>query len=149
LLAGAAGMGGVGTIATPWSLRLRRRRFAIRGLPPVLEGLRVVHIADTHLGPRIPGPFIESAVGLALSLKPDLVGVGGDYIHLNSTLIGRAAALFRPLCEALPGRVVGVLGNHDHWCDGEGMAAAMRAIGVRMIDNDRVFLQSREGPLLA
>ena len=46
-----------------------------------------------------------------------------------------------PLCKlGIP--VLGTLGNHDWYADGKRMSAALTAIGVRMIDDDRVFLDA-------
>lgn len=137
-------LGGAGAIAEaafvgPWRLTTARYTVPIADLPACFEGLRIAHIADTHLGPRIPSEFVREAVRLAIDLKPDLFFLGGDYIHNGTHFIKPAAALVRPLVETnIP--VVGVLGNHDWYGDGEAMGAALVREGVRMIDNDRTFL---------
>ncbi|MEO1535757.1 MAG: hypothetical protein AAFS11_09405, partial [Planctomycetota bacterium] len=79
----ATGVGGVAysTLAGPWSLRVARQGVNIRGLAPGYSGLRVLQISDIHLGPRIPGSFVERVVRRGLSLNPDLVVLTGDYIH--------------------------------------------------------------------
>jgi hypothetical protein len=65
----------------------------------------------------------------------------GDYIHSEIRWIRPAAELFRPLVESgVP--ALGVLGNHDWWAAGNEMRAALERIGVRMIDNDRVFIDA-------
>jgi len=138
----AIGTGGVSTATTPWSLRVRRYRVPIRGLPRELDGLKIVQISDTHLGPRIPASFIREAVELSLSLKPHLFVLTGDYIHMGRSHISLAAELFAPLTR--PGAsefgVLGVLGNHDHYGDASQIHAALERVGVRMIDNARVFI---------
>ncbi|MGE3107277.1 MAG: metallophosphoesterase [Phycisphaerales bacterium] len=139
--------GGVAAHATlvgPWSIATRRYRVPIRGLPRTLDGLRIVQVSDTHLGPRIPRSHIEHAVRRALALTPDLVVLTGDYVHMGKAHIAPAAELFIPLTRPGASRlgVLGVLGNHDFYADGPAMARALRAIGVRMIDNDRVFLDA-------
>lgn len=148
VLVSTAVLGG-GTVAYssfvgPWSIVVRRYRVPIRGLPPALDGLRLVQISDTHLGPRIPREHVERAVQLALGLKPDLFVLTGDYVHMGTAHIAPAAALFKPLTApgAAPLGVVGVLGNHDFYADGPAMSRALQAIGVRMIDNDRVFIDA-------
>jgi uncharacterized protein len=137
-------LGGAGAIAEaafvgPWRLTTARYTVPIADLPGCLEGLRIVHIADTHLGPRIPSEFVRDAVRRAIDLKPDLFFLGGDYIHNGTHFIKPAAVLVRPLVETnIP--VVGVLGNHDWYGDGVAMGAALVREGVRMVDNDRMFL---------
>jgi predicted MPP superfamily phosphohydrolase len=129
------------TLVDPWDLKVARYRVPIRDLPAGLDGLRLVQLSDTHLGPRIPAAFIRHAVEMALDLKPDLIALTGDYIHNGPTFIGPAAGLFKPLIDW--GRpVVGVLGNHDWYADGREMSRALAALGVRMIDNGRLWLDA-------
>lgn len=134
----------------PNTIAVRRYRISIRGLPASLDGLRIVQISDTHLGPRVHESHIARAVRIALDEKPDLVALTGDYVHNGPGPIDRAAELLAPLVDA-PGviGVVGVLGNHDWYADGPRMRGALRAIGVRMIDNDRVFLDASSRSLTA
>ena len=152
---GCAGAGGVySSCVEPWSLRVRRYSIPIAGMAPGLDGLRLVQLSDTHLGPRIPASFIKEAVELARSLAPDLYLLTGDYVHNGVEYIEPAAALFRPLLEPRAGLIgtLGVLGNHDHYADAARMTAALTAVGVRMLDNARVFLDAKErrlSPILA
>jgi uncharacterized protein len=137
-------LGGAGAIAEaafigPWRLTVVKYTVPIKDLPPSLEGLRIVQIADTHLGPRIPSEFVREAVARAIDLKPDVFCLVGDYIHNGTHFIKPAAALMRPLVETNK-PVVGVLGNHDWYGDGDAVSAAMSGVGVRMIDNDRLYL---------
>lgn len=148
LAKGGLGVAGIGlsagpayaTIAEPWNLHIDRVTVLIRDLPEDLDGMRVVQISDTHMGPRVPRSFIASAVRKAIELKPDLIALTGDYVCISDTYIEDAAEVFRPLVGAARFGVVGVLGNHDHWIDGPRMSRLMTDLGIRMIDNDRVFL---------
>ncbi len=142
-LAGA-GTGGVvlaATCVTPWDFRVARYRFPIPGLPRELDGLRLVQISDTHLGPRIPADYLRRVVAAAIAMKPDLFLLTGDYVHNGAGPNKLVVSLFEPLTAAgIP--AIGVLGNHDWYGDGPDMARRLRGIGVRMIDNDRLFLTS-------
>lgn len=140
-VAGAAGWG-VATAASPWSFEIGRYRVAIRDLPVELDGLVLVQISDTHLGPRIPAEYVRRVVDAAIALKPDLVVLSGDYVHNGPMYIEPAAGLFAPLA-ASGTPVVGTLGNHDWYADGPGMSRALQAVGVRMLDNRRVYLDAR------
>ncbi len=139
-LAGTAGGLGLAraTLLDPWDLQVRSYRVPIAGLPEGLDGLRVVQLADLHLGPRVPLPYLEQAVSRAAGLRPDLVVLTGDYIHNGRRNIDAAARLFDPLVRAqIP--TVGVLGNHDWYGGGYAMSEALARTGVVMIDNARVF----------
>lgn len=130
------------TLMDPWNLKVRTYRVTIRDLPPGLDGVRFVQLSDTHLGPRVPAAFIARAVRAAVALRPTVVLLTGDYIHNGSGHIAQAAALFQPLrSAAIP--TVAVLGNHDWYGDGPAMARALQGVGVRMVDNGRVYLDAR------
>jgi predicted MPP superfamily phosphohydrolase len=140
------GVGGVGSLVSgtcvqPWDLRLARYRVPIRGLPAVLDGLRIVQLSDTHLGVRVPASYLRDAVRRAIDLRPDLFALTGDYIHNGRRFIEPAAALFEPLIAT--GRpVVGVLGNHDWYGGGAAMSRELVVRGVHMLDNRRVWLNA-------
>jgi predicted MPP superfamily phosphohydrolase len=127
----------------PNLITVRTYRVPIKGLPSALDGFRIVQLSDTHLGPRVHASHIEHAVRIAIEQKPDLIALTGDYVHQSAGVIEAAAELFKPLMDA-PGikGIVGVLGNHDWHTDGERMGRALTDLGVRMIDNDRVFLDA-------
>lgn len=140
---GLAGVGGggvllVATCVTPWDFKVVRYTVPIARLPRSLDGVRFVQISDTHLGPRIPADYLRRVIEHALALKPDAFILSGDYVHNGKGPNELAASLFEPLTRAAP--VVGVLGNHDWYGDGPDMARRLKAIGVRLVDNDRVFL---------
>lgn len=78
------------------------------GLPAELDGLRIAHLSDFHLGmPSRGRRAVERAVDWVEERQPDLVCLTGD-------LLSRAGGepLLRSLVGRLPGAFV-VLGNHD------------------------------------
>ena len=78
------------------------------GLPPQLEGVRIAHLSDFHLGsPSRSARAIERAVAWVEERRPDLVAITGDLLARRS---GEPA--LRRLLERLPGAFA-VLGNHD------------------------------------
>ena len=136
----AAAAPGYATLVEPWAIQVRRYQVPIAGLPDSLKGMRVVQVSDTHLGPRIPESFVVQAYRMAIELQPDLVMLTGDHVHDGIKENRRAAELCKPLVEGCPGGVVGVLGNHDWWGDGQGLSRILTGVGVRMIDNNRVWI---------
>lgn len=130
------------TLAEPWDLRVARYAVSIRDLPPALRGLRVVFIADTHHGPRVPADFVRRAFRNALDLKPDVLALGGDYVHNGLYQVAPAAALISEFTKTAPCPVVGVLGNHDWYASGPAMSRELTAAGVRMLDNRFVYLDA-------
>jgi uncharacterized protein len=88
-------------------LRTRVRDVRIDGLPHELDGLRIAHLSDFHLG--VPGRgrvAVRAAVDWVVERRPDLVCLTGDLLShprgrsLLETLLERVEPFF-------------VLGNHD------------------------------------
>jgi len=93
-------------------LRLRRRRLKLPGLPPELDGLKLLHISDLHGGAFGPaGRAIGKLVKASRRADADLVLFTGDMTDKKKDL-----RPFLPLLAEIGGRYgkFAVLGNHDH-----------------------------------
>lgn len=89
---------------------LRRRvvEVELEGVPPELDGLRIAHLSDFHLGvPSRGRRASEDAVAWVAERRPDLVCVTGDLLSRR-----RGLPLLERLLREL-GRCFVVLGNHD------------------------------------
>src|SRR5215207_2002186 len=88
-------------------LRTRVLDVPIEGLPAELDGLRIAHLSDFHLGPPSRGTVaVRKAATWVRERRPDLVVATGD---LLSRPRGRDQ-----LDETLKGLdAFAVLGNHD------------------------------------
>ncbi len=133
-----AGLGYWSTCVAPRRLVVRRFETVIPGLPAALDGLRIAHLTDTHLGPYISAGHIRRAVEMANGEHPQLVVLTGDYVHRTPAAIEPCADLLGEL-RGEHG-VVAVLGNHDHWEGAQESNAHLERVGIRMLDNDRVFV---------
>lgn len=90
-------------------LRTRVLEVPIDGLPPELDGLRVAHLSDFHLGvPSRGAVAVERAVEWVAERRPDLVCITGDLLSRP-----RGEPLLRRLLARL-GPAFAVLGNHDY-----------------------------------
>jgi predicted MPP superfamily phosphohydrolase len=90
-------------------VRLRELDVELPALPPELDGLRIAHLSDFHLG--VPSPGIGAvwrAAVWARERKPDLVAVSGDLLTHP-----RGEPMLRQLVSVLPRPTFAVLGNHD------------------------------------
>lgn len=135
---------GVGALVTPWSIRTARYTVEIADLPQELDGFRIVQVSDTHLGPRIPRRHIRRALEAAAALKPDLLALTGDYVHMGDWYISPAVEMFAEHVSrrSAPSGVVAVLGNHDHYGDAPRTIKELKAAGIRVLDNDRCFISA-------
>ena len=89
-------------------LRTRVLEVPIAGLPEELDGLRIAHLSDFHLGiPSRGSVATERAVAWVARRKPDIVCVTGDLVsHPRGVplLVRLLGTLERPFV---------ILGNHD------------------------------------
>ncbi len=90
-------------------MRLRTLDVPIAGLPAKLDGLRVAHLSDFHLGlPSRGGVAVERAVEWTAKRRPDLVCLTGDLLSRGS-----GEERLRLLLARLPEPSFAILGNHD------------------------------------
>jgi uncharacterized protein len=78
--AGAAGLGYALLAELRW-FRVTRRTVPLRGLPPALDGLRLVQLTDIHHGTWLALDYVRQVVDAANGLRPDVVLLTGDYVH--------------------------------------------------------------------
>ena len=141
VFAGAAVAGAYPLLGEPHRLVVTRRTFPLRSLPGELDGLRILQLTDIHHGPWTTLGRVRRIVELANSLDADLIALTGDYIQRHKDYAPPVAAALAGLRAKIG--VVGVLGNHDWWLDGPLCRRELIGAGVRMIDNDRVFITPR------
>lgn len=122
-------------------VRLDSVRVPLLGLPPELEGLRIVHLSDFHLGvPSRGARAAERAVEWAVEQNPDLVVVTGDLLSRR-----RGERCLRELLARLP-RCYAILGNHDLAISRDPFAerTALREVeGAKLLSDEGVMLDIR------
>jgi uncharacterized protein len=106
----AAAVGAWSLVEAQWVER-RELDVAVDGLPDALDGFRILHLSDLHLGmPSLAGVALDRAVAWSKEARPDLVAVTGDLV----TRRGGEEKL-REALGGLESRhgAFAVLGNHD------------------------------------
>ena len=120
-------------------MRLRILELEVPRLPEDLDGLRIVHLSDFHLGVPSPGArAVERGVEWAAQRRPDLVCITGDLLTHP-----RGEPRLRALVEQLPQPAFAVLGNHDYAIARDPQA---KASNLRELAPARLLLD--EGELL-
>lgn len=116
----------------------------ITALPPALDGLRIVHVSDLHIGDFMPRTAIRRAVDMINAVQPDLVALTGDLIsYARDPLEDCIVELSR---LRAPLGVWGCHGNHERWAGLEARAQALFAhYGMHVLRQQCVELSWRGG----
>jgi uncharacterized protein len=107
----ATGLGAAWSLFESQWVELRRVDVPVAGLPRELDGFRILHLSDLHLGMLSLGPLaLDRAVEWSTEEDPDLIAITGDLVTRRGGKWKLEEALSR--LEA-PYGVFAVLGNHD------------------------------------
>jgi len=123
-----------------------RRRSNGRVAAPGPRPLRIVQIADPHLGPWQPVHRLRRQIERLVSHEPDLVLLTGDFLTMESAATpGALAEALAPLGR-LAGRCFAVFGNHDHEAPAE-VRAGLHAAAVRLLVDEATTVMTEAGPV--
>jgi predicted MPP superfamily phosphohydrolase len=111
------------------------------GWPPEKDGYRIAVFADMHIRDRYTVEQTLKAVAVVLEEQPDMCVIAGDFVgywkESSPSLLEEALWPLR----YLPGKVLGILGNHDYWNGGaRGVSTVAEHLGIRMLRNEAVEL---------
>jgi len=106
-----------------------------------LDGLKIIHLSDTHHSPFTPLEHIARAVKIANRLKPDLFLLTGDYVSHEDRYIAPVAEVLGNL-KAESG-IYACFGNHDHWTNADLVTHLFRGEGINVLINEGVRMQAR------
>jgi predicted MPP superfamily phosphohydrolase len=145
--------GGLPLLAAAYGATAGRRRYRvvtvevpITGLPPSLEGLRIVHLSDLHIGDFTPRAAIRRAVDRANTVKPDLAVLTGDLITGERDPLEDCIAELSRLQAPLG--VWGCHGNHERWAGVEARAQALfQRHGMHLLRHQAMELSWRGGAI--
>jgi len=115
------------------SLRPVHYRFTAPGLK---RDLKLVMLADTHIGRGSPPGETQKIVGLVNSLDPDMVLFVGDILDAGPDRIGHHADEL----SGIKAPRVGVLGNHEGYVGKQRSLAFFKRAGIRTLVDERLDL---------
>jgi predicted MPP superfamily phosphohydrolase len=139
LALGVSAAGGTyGLLEAKWC-RVLRVGVGVPALPDPFVGTTVAFLSDVHHGPYVPRSYVRHVVAMTNALAPDLVALGGDYVHKDRKYIAPAIAELGALRAPL-GRFA-VLGNHDNWEGGPETKDALAGAGITEVTNAGVWVE--------
>jgi predicted MPP superfamily phosphohydrolase len=127
-----------GVFNASWT-RITRTTVRLANLPEAWRGRTAALISDVHLGHVRNGSFLRRMVAKILREEPDAIFIAGDLFDGTAIDAGRAA---EPLNElTAPQGVYFVAGNHEQFGDDSKYLRAVRAAGVRVLNNEKVDVE--------
>jgi uncharacterized protein len=116
-----------------------------RDVPQEFIDCKIIFLTDIHHGPFFSEARLERLVKKVNSLHPDIILLGGDYVHRKAEYI---PGCFKALSGLKPDiGTYGVLGNHDHWEDATLTINAMKKAGITYIGNDSEWIEQGRGKI--
>jgi predicted MPP superfamily phosphohydrolase len=125
-------------VSLSYDFRVEEHEIVLQGWPCALDGLRVAHLSDIHVGGAMNRERLLRVAELTNEARPDLVVHSGDF------LTHRGGDFDAPLYEALarinaPFGQWACLGNHD-FDDPERLVRRLRDAGVVTLRGQAVTL---------
>jgi hypothetical protein len=133
------GLTGVGLRSALGSIRVKEVPVRLRGLPPELEGFRLVQISDMHIGPMLHRGWVEGVVERIGAIRADAVTITGDLVDGSVGELREHVAPLARLGEAPRGAFF-VTGNHEYYSGVNEWLRHLPTLGIRPLRNERVEL---------
>ncbi|MBC7260275.1 MAG: metallophosphoesterase [Chloroflexi bacterium] len=125
-------------LVEPRRLGVTRLEIADPDVPDGFQGRTIAFLSDIHHGPYFSIGRVRQAVDRVNALRPDIILLGGDYVHRDAKYI---APVFAELARLrAPLGAFAVAGNHDHWEGIDETRAAMARAGIVNLDNRAVWV---------
>ncbi len=128
-------------IEAEW-LSVHEETIILPRLASAYDGYRIAHLSDIHIDDVLmTREHWLTTVRMVNAQKPDLVAISGDFITHDPSRYAEDLAAGLAMLEA-PDGVVGVLGNHDYWGDGNGetVRQVLQATGIHDLTNRAISL---------
>ena len=120
-------------------------RVFLPGLPPELDGLKLVAVADTHLGSILGKNWMKALIARIEKEKPDAILLLGDILEGHGNHPEELIPVLRSLSAPLG--VWAVPGNHESYGRSDVVREILKSSGVHLMLNSHVEL--RPGLVLA
>ena len=125
--------------------RVNRLTLAFPTLPPGLDGLKIAHLSDLHVGRLTEGAVLDRMVTETNALGADLIAVTGDLINYSLADLPHAIGLLQRLRAPLG--IAVCEGNHDLFEDAPEFERQLRASGLLFLRDESTVLDVNGTPL--
>jgi predicted MPP superfamily phosphohydrolase len=138
-------VGSVGTYALLNGVKFVRTRFVtvkLKKLPPKLDGLRIAHITDIHIGAMLGGDWLQRIVDRVNKLDADIVAITGDLVDGS---VAELQAHVAPLAKLKAKHgVFFVTGNHEYYSGAAQWCEHVQSLGIEVLRNRHVSINAAD-----
>lgn len=129
----AVALGSGGMTKAFLAVDVREIPFFYEDLPPELDGFRIFHFSDSHLGPYVDNSNVEALMESAEPFKPHLTLISGD-IADDLSMLPDCIKLIEQLKS--PYGAYASMGNHDYYRGAAEVISSFERSSIPMlIDN--------------
>jgi len=127
-----------GVINARW-IRVKRIAVKLPNLPAAWRGRVAALVSDIHLGPVNGASFMRRIVARLAELQPDVVFIAGDLY--DGTKVEPRELISSWKNFDVPYGVYFVTGNHEEFGDSRDYTDAVKGVGIRVLDNEKITLE--------
>ncbi|MDJ0764774.1 MAG: metallophosphoesterase [Myxococcota bacterium] len=113
-------------------------RVTLKKLPPELSGFTIAQITDLHIGPILDNRWLKDVVDRVNRLQPDMIAITGDLVDGSVDRLKDQVAPLRDL--SAPSGTYFVTGNHEYYSGASDWVAAIKKMGISVLQNERVSI---------
>ncbi len=124
--------------------KINNRTLYVKNLPPKLEGLKIAHLSDLHIGSTFHGNWIKRLVKETNAANCDLILITGDLVDGSPDKIENNVAELKNLKAKY--KVCICLGNHEFYCGPYPWIEKWRAWGLTVLVNQNIKLEHNGQP---
>jgi len=135
LATGVAGTLGFGALKTRLDVDVTEVPVRIARLPKALDGFSIVQVSDIHVGPFFGERDLVRAEDMVRGLRPDLVVMTGDLVHLHAGYLPMSVAWVARLGAMARHGAAAIPGNHEYYVGREKVLGALQNAGVDVLLN--------------
>ena len=125
--------------------RIRELTVFLKDLPQALDGMRIAHVTDTHVGKFTRGRVLDDIVAATNRLDADLVLFTGDLIDNTLRDLPAAVEMLQAI-KSQAGLFV-IEGNHDLFEDPNAFELGVRGAGLALLRNESATVNVRGIPV--
>lgn len=122
--------------------RTTKKELLVKKLPKELEGLRIAHLSDIHIGSTFDGTWLTELVENTNKLEADIILITGDLVDGSPEKIAHNAIALKNL-KAKYGVYIS-LGNHEFYCGPLPWITLWKSWGLSVLVNQNVRIKHND-----